>query len=385
MAGGEREKTDFAPAARATRADLEESIRLASASAVVTGLLSTSAGLLVVLNAERQIVAVNAAWIEASGGRALDDVLGLRPGESVECVHSDAAPSGCGTGMACRSCGAVIAILASQTKGDVEEGECALAVERGGRRIDLDMFVRASPLFVDAVPFTLLFLQDVTADRQRQMLERVFWHDVNNLVTGLLGTAAVFDRQPVDHWKGAATDIKTLAQRLADEVTIQRALGSDGANVYKPVLTVTSLRELTESVTRTLANHPARAGRQIVVNPVRLDDTFSTDHRLLERCLMNLVLNGLEATPVTGLVRISGDAAADNIEISVWNDGVVPADVEPRIFQRFFSTKAGRGRGHGLFAAKLFCESYLGGQVEFSTSPENGTTFTLRLPRGGSR
>ena len=58
----------------------------------------------------------------------------------------------------------------------------------------------------------------------------------------------------------------------------------------------------------------------------------------------------------------------------------IPDAVAPRVFQRFFSTKPGSGRGLGGFAVKLLGERYLKGRVTFTTSPAEGTTFRVRLP-----
>lgn len=71
----------------------------------------------------------------------------------------------------------------------------------------------------------------------------------------------------------------------------------------------------------------------------------------------------------------------DLIRLRVWNAGAIPAAVQPRIFQRYFSTKSDSGRGHGTWAMKLFGEELLGGQVRFETSEASGTIFEIALPR----
>ena len=63
----------------------------------------------------------------------------------------------------------------------------------------------------------------------------------------------------------------------------------------------------------------------------------------------------------------------------VWNSGVIPSNIQNRIFQRHFSTKASVGRGLGTFSMKLFGEKYLKGKVSFLSSVEKGTTFTFKL------
>ena len=65
----------------------------------------------------------------------------------------------------------------------------------------------------------------------------------------------------------------------------------------------------------------------------------------------------------------------------VHNDEAIPREVQARIFQRSFSTKAQRGRGLGTYSMKLFGERYLGGEVSFTSTPEAGTEFAIVLPR----
>jgi signal transduction histidine kinase len=71
----------------------------------------------------------------------------------------------------------------------------------------------------------------------------------------------------------------------------------------------------------------------------------------------------------------------EQVTFRVWNPGAIAASIAPRIFQRYFSTKPGSGRGQGTFIMKLLGERVLGGDVGFTSSATGGTTFSLRLPR----
>ena len=91
-----------------------------------------------------------------------------------------------------------------------------------------------------------------------------------------------------------------------------------------------------------------------------------------------MVKNGLEATASGGTVRLSYDGANGRHCFKVWNPGKIDDDVIPRIFQRYFSTKEGRGHGLGTYSMKLLGERFLGGKVQFSTG-DDGTTFEISL------
>ena len=70
----------------------------------------------------------------------------------------------------------------------------------------------------------------------------------------------------------------------------------------------------------------------------------------------------------------------EHITWEIWNNGFIPADVQKRVFQRHFSTKATFGRGLGTFSMKLFGERYLKGKVSFTSTEAEGTIFRFQLP-----
>ena len=90
-------ETYFAPAGRTERRQLRNQIMDISQSPVMDALLKTASGLLVVLNEDRQIIALNHAFLEKLGVDDIQEVLGLRLGESLKCIHSHGVPAGCGT------------------------------------------------------------------------------------------------------------------------------------------------------------------------------------------------------------------------------------------------------------------------------------------------
>ncbi len=105
------------------------------------------------------------------------------------------------------------------------------------------------------------------------------------------------------------------------------------------------------------------------------------DPRELSHVLMNLVTNALDAMPGGGRLKI--DAARDgaDVVIAVADAGVgIAPDVQKRIFEPFFSTKAlGYGTGLGLSVAQEIVKKH-GGTIAVRSAPGAGATFTVRLP-----
>jgi signal transduction histidine kinase len=108
----------------------------------------------------------------------------------------------------------------------------------------------------------------------------------------------------------------------------------------------------------------------------------------IQQVLMNLLINACQAMadlPGMGkiIIRTRGDSSQVFIEIADNGPGI-PADVLPRIFEPYFSTKApAAGTGLGLPISKRICEKH-GGSLTVTSIGGVGTTFTIMLPVEGS-
>ena len=128
------------------------------------------------------------------------------------------------------------------------------------------------------------------------------------------------------------------------------------------------------------SRHPVAHGKHLTL----LDPwygTMTTDERLLGRVLGNMIKNALEASEPGGTVTIQCLDLGNQIAFRVHNDGVMPEEVQMQVFQRSFTTKGEAGRGIGTHSMKLFGERYLKGEVSFTSREQEGTTFSLVLPK----
>jgi hypothetical protein len=107
------------------------------------------------LNARRQIVMASENVLELVPGKTMDQVVGLRPGEALGCIHAYECASGCGTSQFCRQCGTVRVIL-SGLDGRRDMQECRLTRVIQGREASLELLVLATPLLQDNERYALL-------------------------------------------------------------------------------------------------------------------------------------------------------------------------------------------------------------------------------------
>jgi signal transduction histidine kinase len=141
--------------------------------------------------------------------------------------------------------------------------------------------------------------------------------------------------------------------------------------------------DLVRRVEATLDLARGRAQRQNVTlrfTRAAVPIQVEADGEQLQQVLVNLVLNALDAMPHGGelLMRLWQDERGD-VEVSVLDTGPgVAADVMPRLFQPFVSTKE-TGVGLGLVVSRRIVEDH-GGTLQASNRPEGGACFLLRLP-----
>jgi len=115
------------------------------------------------------------------------------------------------------------------------------------------------------------------------------------------------------------------------------------------------------------------------------------DAHQLKQALINLVRNAAESIPRAGTVTLrvrEGSGLIQNkrqscVFVEVEDTGAgIPPELQPRLFDPFFSTKES-GTGLGLSIAARIIERH-GGVIKFQTKPQQGTVFRIVLPAGTS-
>ena len=332
---------------------------------------------LVVLNAQRQIVFANDRFMDlAYPGKRRDQVYGLRPGEALGCIHANESLDGCGTTEFCSTCGAVGAILASQ-QGQAEVRECRIL--RGETSEALDLRVWASPVEVEGESFSVFAALDISHEKRRQALERIFLHDIHNVACGLSWCIGFLDKAGPQERGRHLDDIRRLCRELNEEIGAQRTLlrAESGELVFTQ--TKFGTLDLLNEAIDLYRSHPVAQGRALCLDERAQDATVVSDRVLLLRVVCNLIKNALEACREGQTVTVGCTAADGMAEFWVHNAGFMPREVQLQIFQRSFSTK-GLGRGLGTYSVRLLTERYLKGSVSFTSSAEFGTTFRVRCP-----
>jgi signal transduction histidine kinase len=277
--------------------------------------------------------------------------------------------------------------------------EAALCLTCGGRALEVGGRSQVVPSPDEGYYFLGVF-QDLTRQRrleaelQGERAERAEWdafirHELRGKLGPVIGFSELlmthYDKFPEARVQEFLKAIYDTGQRLNRILDLTREFqtyerGEIGVawaerDVYETVRS--AIQEAAAAVREAAADHPAlwelapHAGDG--ARPLPLPH----DPLKVQRALRNLIQNAWEHSREAVTLRV--EDAGDGVEIRVCNGG---EPIEPgrlaRIFERFNSTKGGLGLGTTL--ARLLVEAH-GGRISAASSEEEGTTFTIWLPK----
>ena len=216
-------------------------------------------------------------------------------------------------------------------------------------------------------------------------------HYVKNIVTGMLGSSALIRKALKDADFDIMSKAWDIQSRSIDKVS---SLVQDMLTYSKdrePEKTLTNINLLVREVSQIQED---RAKEQDTVINLELDPALddikvNLDRTAIERSVLNLISNGLDAVMQsylkegrTGMINVETLYHSDEkkVSIAVTDNGCgIPAENLKKVFEVFFSTKGSRGTGLGLACTNKFIKEH-GGEITVSSETEKGSTFTIFLP-----
>ncbi len=370
--------THFAPAEKEGEIELARQLETLVADPLVDRLLDSFPEPTMVLNSKRQIVLAN-EQTQGLLGKSRDRMLGLRVGEAIQCPRAGDEPAGCGTTPGCRYCGAVRAILNCQTAHVADVQECRVESRLTGEPVSLDLRVSAAPFCCQGEDYTVCTLRDITDEKRRQVLERIFFHDILNSAGGLKGMVEILGQLHGEEEQAVKETVRNLTGQLVEEILSQRDLVAAEAGELAVTILDVDVSELLNRICTLYRRSSVGRDKKVVLAPVQEQPVIWTDEVLLGRVLGNLVKNALEASDCGQTVTVAFENKRQPL-FSIHNPSVMPEAVQLQMFQRSFSTREGTGRGIGSYSVKLLTEKYLQGKVWFVSRELEGTTFFVALP-----
>jgi len=371
-------KTDYAPPEIADELTLLRQIDYFRNNSMLQLLLDAQPNYIMILNQQRQVVFVNRMLITYVNADNIDSIYGMRPGEVLGCIHSLEADSGCGTSVFCRTCGAVNAILRSQDD-DQQIEECRIYQTNDGEIGALDLRVWATPFTYNNEGFTIFSLLDISHEKRREILERIFFHDILNTVGILQGFSNMLMSSENSENFDKYSIINDAANTLMEEILAQKHLAAAEAGDLKLNPERFGVKIFIDHLVRSYENQIIGKDKRILKASAIPDIEIETDRTILNRVTGNMLKNALEASKNDETVTIGVKQSSNELIFWVHNKAFIPAEIRYQIFKRSFSTK-GTGRGLGTYSIKLLTENYLKGSVNVESTEKDGTTFSVNIP-----
>jgi nitrogen fixation/metabolism regulation signal transduction histidine kinase len=214
------------------------------------------------------------------------------------------------------------------------------------------------------------------ADMARQVA-----HEVKNPLTPIQLATEHLRRVYADNSADFGRTLQSCTDTILQQVQTLREIVTEFSSFARPPTRTPERLELPPLVTQV-----ARAYQDVLPERVTLEllpgaaPAVAADRRLVERAVVNLIENALQAVGDAGAVRLrvleDGQGRAV-VEVEDSGPGLDP-QTKARIFEPFFSTKAS-GSGLGLALVKKIAEDH-GGGVSIDSAPGETTRARLWFP-----
>lgn len=232
-----------------------------------------------------------------------------------------------------------------------------------------------------------VFFRDITeSKRQQQELDRLerlnligqlaagISHEIRNPLTTVKGFLQIFAAKPqylndkeymdlmiseIDRANVIITDFLSLAKANSDNIVCQ------------------NINEVISKVLPMIQADAYNNNKEVTVDLSQLPDIMINENEI-KQLILNLVRNGLEATPEQGCVKISTYLNSDKVVLEIKDQGEgIPQEIQKKMGTPFFTTKES-GTGLGL-AISIGIAQRHGAGFEFKTGG-SGTIFYISFP-----
>ena len=180
----------------------------------------------------------------------------------------------------------------------------------------------------------------------------------------------------------AAAKVRNAAQVCRTEIARLDGIVRDFLGAVRhapPDLADADLVAVVAETMNLLKDQCGQLGIRVAVDVANDIPLIMADRNQVKQALFNVMKNALEAMDRGGEIFIHLEADDEWVVLSVKDTGVgIPADKLTRVFDAYYTTKASGG-GLGMLILLRILRAH-GGTVDIQSTPDVGTTVTLRFP-----
>ena len=265
-----------------------------------------------------------------------------------------------------------------------DKGQSFFYTKKNGRNYQFDLSrIDADGKIHGIVILAFDITEQVNAEKHRQEFTANVSHELKTPLQTIIGSAELMERGIVKE-EDTPRFIKSIRQEAARLVTliddiIRLSQLDEGTEMPKEDV---SLLELAREVTETLSDAAKLKGVSLEV--CGDDGVISGVRRLLYEVVYNLCDNAIKYNNPGGYVKVSVSENADNVQISVSDNGIgIAPEHQDKVFERFYRvdkshSKQSGGTGLGLSIVKHAVQ-YHHGKITVDSDLDKGTNISIQF------
>lgn len=265
-------------------------------------------------------------------------------------------------------------------------------------------------------PSILTFLQDITSEKQIELLQEDVvknlkllneTREFNNLITNFFTNMSHELKTPVNVIYAAIQTINLYLDDYTSDnsVKCKSYLRTMKQNCLRMIRLINNLLDITkldsgfikinkkngdivsviEDIVQSIADYVESKDIKLIFDTDVEEKIMGFDHDMIERIMLNLISNALKYSTSNSYIHVNVIDKASSVVIEVNDEGEgIPNDKLNVIFERFgqvnstLSRKC-EGTGIGLYLVKSFVEMH-GGKMSVSSEVGKGSQFSMELP-----
>ena len=263
----------------------------------------------------------------------------------------------------------------TRTAIQISNGDFSSRVPITGRGEEIDRLANTFNNMVERIQALVKGMKEVTDNMA---------HDLRSPITRIRGVAEMAitsakDNRDYEHMAGSVVE---ECDRLLGIINTMLDISEAKAGLSKLNISQVDISMIVEETCELF--RPIAEDKNIRIIKRLSDNTFIwADNQKLQRVVSNLLDNALKYTPTGGTVTVIVEGDADQVMVSVNDNGMgISRDDLPHIFRRFYRGDRSRsqpGTGLGLSWARAIIEAH-GGHISATSTLNERSTFTVTLP-----